>query len=171
VAVRLARPDQVAALPAIEDAAETLFATAGVALPPAGDGSEAARVRHLAAACADGRVLVAVDERDRPIGVACLELVDGEVHLDEMDVHPDHGRRGHGTALVEAVCAWARARGLPAVTLTTFRDVPWNGPFYRRLGFVEVPDAELGPGLAAVRDAQTRRGLDRDSRCAMRRPV
>lgn len=42
-------------------------------------------------------------------------------------------RQGLGTALLEAVCSWAKARGFPAVTLSTFRDVPSDGPFYRRL--------------------------------------
>ena len=53
---------------------------------------------------------------------------------------------------------WARASGLAAVTLTTFRDVPWNAPFYRRVGFEVVDDPT--PGLAAVRAAERAEGLD-----------
>ena len=30
--------------------------------------------------------------------------------------------------------------GLPCLTLTTFRDVPWNAPWYSRLGFEPAPD-------------------------------
>ena len=41
---------------------------------------------------------------------------------------PAQGRRGVGHALVDEVLAWSAARGLPSVTLITFRDVPWNGP-------------------------------------------
>lgn len=50
-------------------------------------------------------------------------------------MHPEHGRRGIGGALVGSVCDWARASGIASVTLTTYREIPWNEPFYRRLGF------------------------------------
>jgi len=83
------------------------------------------------------------------VGFICVVLVDGEAHIDQLSVLPDHGGRGTGRALLEAAIAWARASGLSGVTLTTFRDVPWNAPFYRRVGFVDVTD--LPPGLAAVR--------------------
>jgi hypothetical protein len=39
--------------------------------------------------------------------------------------------------------------GYPAVTLRTFRDVPWNGPFYLRRGFAVVDSAALSPGHVA----------------------
>jgi hypothetical protein len=45
---------------------------------------------------------------------------------------------------------WPRAEGRPALTLTTFRDVPWNAPYFRRLGFVVVGPADQGPELAAL---------------------
>ena len=35
-------------------------------------------------------------------------------------------------------CDWARARGYDDITLATYRDVPWNGPFYASEGFVET---------------------------------
>lgn len=49
---------------------------------------------------------------------------------------PDYGRRGIGAALIRQVCAAARAAGVPALVLTTYREVPWNAPFYARMGFV-----------------------------------
>ena len=70
-------------------------------------------------------------------------------HLEEVDVHPDHGRRGVGTALVRAVCDWVRRSGHAEITLTTFRALPWNMPFYRRLGFEEMRDDALRPELLA----------------------
>ena len=90
------------------------------------------------------------------------------VHLQEIDVHPEHGRRGIGTHLVKTVCDWATVNGYRNVTLTTFRDVPWNMPFYMRLGFEEVPSSELTPELLFVIEDQVRRGLDPHSRLAMR---
>ena len=53
---------------------------------------------------------------------------------------------------------WAQLHGLPAVTLTTFRDVPWNAPFYARLR-VRVIEA-LSPGLQAIRDHEQDIGYD-----------
>ncbi len=114
------------------------------------------------------RVWVAVAPVDRLIGFAYASLLDGNCHLEETDVLPAFGRRGVGTALVRTVCAYARQAGCPAVTLTTFRDVPWNAPFYARLGFEIVDPDDLSPGLArAVRD-EARRGLPVDLRVVMR---
>jgi hypothetical protein len=56
------------------------------------------------------------------------------------------------------------------VTLTTFRDVPWNMPFYARLGFEIVPPEQVGPALFAIVEGETRRGLDPARRVVMRRP-
>jgi GNAT superfamily N-acetyltransferase len=106
-----------------------------------------------------------------PVGYAIARVVDGEGHLDQVSVGVDAGRRGIGRALVEAVCTWAAAQGFAAVTLTTFRDVAWNGPLYRRWGF-EVLDAEqLTPELAAIRLAEQARGIDVAPRQAMRRSL
>ena len=60
---------------------------------------------------------------------------------------------------------------MPALTLLTFRDVAWNGPYYERLGFRALGDDELGPGLRALRDAEPAKGLDPAQRVAMRRPI
>lgn len=91
------------------------------------------------------------------------------LHLEEIDVHPDHGRRGLGTQLVELVCGWAASHGYQSVTLTTFRDVPWDMPFYSRLGFGVVPAEELSVALHRLVDDETRRGLDPVRRVVMRR--
>lgn len=61
--------------------------------------------------------------------------------------------------------------GLPALTLSTFRTVPWNAPYYRRLGFREVEAAQITAGLRAVLDAEVAFGLDPSTRVCMRRSV
>ena len=114
-----------------------------------------------------GLVWVAT-EGDVPFGFAGAEPFEDALHLWELAVRLDAQRQGAGRALVMAVAADARARTLPAVTLTTFRDIPWNGPFYARLGFVEVPHAEVNPRLAGLRAQEASRGLDVANRCAMR---
>lgn len=129
-------------------------------------------VGHLEAYRAEGRLWVAVlPPGDEPVGYAQASLVDGAAHLDQLSVHPAHQRRGMGRRLVDHVDTWAADRGLPAMTLSTFTEVPWNGPWYQRLGFTVVPDAEWGPGLRRVRERERRAGLDVDRRQLMRRPV
>lgn len=102
----------------------------------------AASPEAFAATWAGHDVVVAVAPDGRPVGFAAATPVDAFLHLAELSVDPDHGRKGLGRTLVEAVDALARARGLAGVTLTTFRDVPFNEPFYAGLGFAELPLAD-----------------------------
>lgn len=134
--VRVARPDELEMLPALERAADQLFATVGIS--PV---FEPATVAEYAAAAV---VLVAGDP---PVGSARLSGLDGTAYLQQLSVHPDRARRGIGRALLEAACGWAVGQGYRAVTLITYRDIAWNGPFYASAGF--VPLDELGAGLAA----------------------
>ena len=90
------------------------------------------------------------------------------IHLEELDVHPDHGRKGLGRKLVQTVLDWARDEGYPAVTLTTFIHLPWNAPFYETFGFVRLPESALSDGLRAELDWEVDQGLEREKRVAMR---
>lgn len=93
-----------------------------------------------------------------------------DLHLHEMDVDPDYGRRGLGRALVSAIEAEARSRArgegnnsgriCPRLSLITFRDVPWNGPFYRRLGFRPLPEEQWGSWLQRLWRQDGQAGLD-----------
>ena len=125
----------------------------------------------LAAHQAAGTAWVSVDDDDRPVGYALALEVDGLGHLEQLSVAPAAGRQGRGAALVEAVCRWAAASGAPAVTLSTFLDVPWNAPYYERLGFVVLAPDELTPGLLALREHEVAAGLDVGRRAFMRRPL
>lgn len=145
--IRVARPDEFEALREIEETGDAMFLDVGI-----GPFHQSDEEDHLAQAAL---VLAAGDPA---VGFACVELVDGAAHLWQLSVHPGAGRQGVGTALVEAACDWARGQGLPAMTLTTFRDVPWNGPFYERLGFRTL--SELSPGLAAIRAHEAAIGDD-----------
>jgi GNAT superfamily N-acetyltransferase len=166
--VRRAERGELAALAAIEREAGRRFETVPelAAVPEIVTSAEA-----LAEAERRGQVWVAVSTAGEPIGFACADVVDDGVHLEEIDVLPAWGRRGVGQALIAAVDADARARGLAAVTLTTFRDVAWNAPFYARLGFRVVAPSDLTPGLAAIVAAEAARGLPPALRVVMRRPV
>ncbi len=168
--IAVARPGDLAALPAIELAAARLLA--GHA--PECVLAETTSPHVLAIAQREGRLWVVLAD-ETPIGFAHVETIESDAaHLEEIDVHPEHGRRGLGRMLVLHACRWAVLNGYESVTLTTFRDVPWNMPFYARLGFDVVPDDELTPALRAVVANERRRGLDPSRRvvmrCGFRRP-
>ncbi|NNM44729.1 GNAT family N-acetyltransferase [Knoellia koreensis] len=106
-----------------------------------------------------------------PVGYAHVLDLDGHLHLEQLDVLASHRRRGVGSALVQEVCRVAASRGAREVTLLTFAEVPFNGPFYARLGFAEVPEPLLD-FLAPLRENEKRIGLDAGGRrIAMRRTL
>jgi len=163
-AIALARQRDLAALPAIErNAARLLEGHA-----PPSILAETTSVEDFAAAQSAGQLWVAL-AGDEPVGFAIVEMLDdGLPHLEEIDVDPPHGRRGLGARLVRAVCDWTAERGYAELTLTTYRAVPWNMPFYARMGFEVVPAAEQRGALAAVVRYEAARGLDPATRCVMR---
>lgn len=166
--IRPALPTDTSLLPAVELAAAKLYLSQ---LAITGLTSEILAepncAEDFAAAQRANLLWVAVDETASPIGFALLAQIDQWLHLDELDVHPAHGQRGVGTALVQQICRWAREQGYPGVTLSTFRHVVWNAPFYGRLGFVELPPAAQTPGLRALVASEQARGLHTDLRLVM----
>ena len=163
--ITAARTKDLPLLPEIEVAAARLLA--GHA--PDSVLTEVTPDEVLNSAQAHGHLWVALAD-DVPVGFAHVEVLEPTVaHLEEVDVHPEHGRRGLGKRLVMAVCAWAAGAGYREVTLTTFRDVPFNMPFYARLGFEVIPPEERASALRLVVQDETRRGLDPARRVTMRR--
>lgn len=122
----------------------------------------------LAAYATAGRSWVAVDEAREPVGYVLVDVVDGAAHVEQVSVRPEEQGRGVGRALLDRVRDWAVAGGRPALTLTTFRDVPWNRPLYQHLGFRVLADDEIGPELRALRATETAHGLDPTTRVCMR---
>ncbi|MDT7553080.1 MAG: 4-diphosphocytidyl-2-C-methyl-D-erythritol kinase, partial [Pseudonocardiales bacterium] len=118
-----------------------------------------------------GQVWVACDAADTAVGVVIASVREGVVYVEEIDVLAEHGRRGLGGRMLDAVCAWAQERGYPAVTLSTFRDVPWNGPFYRKHGFVDLAPAAWTAGMRVIREQEAHHGLRTDVRVFMRRDL
>ena len=169
VRIRPAVPGDTPALLAIEEAADGLFA--GVGMAEVADAGPADWPGELERHTAAGRAWVAAEAGDRPIAYLVLDLVDGCAHIAQVSVHPSHAHRGIGRSLIERAAAWATELDLPALTLTTFADVPWNAPYYRRLGFRALPGAGIGPGLRDVIAREAAQGLDRWPRVAMIREI
>ncbi|GAA2621348.1 GNAT family N-acetyltransferase [Streptomyces axinellae] len=105
---------------------------------------------------------------DMAIAYALVEPLDGCLHIEQISVHPDNARRGIGRALIRHLARCAVADRMPALTLTTFADVPWNAPYYARLGFRVLAAPELSPGLREIRRSEKGAGLDRWLRVCMR---
>ena len=105
------------------------------------------------------------------IGFAYATLIDGNCHLEELSVLPEFGRKGVGTALLDHVYIYAKEVGLTGVTLTTYRDIPWNGPFYLKQGFEILSNNSLSPGLRNAFEDEERRGLPIHLRIVMRKKV
>jgi len=167
VRIEAARPEQLPALQGIEREAARRFAGLGLVDHLL---DETLTLDDLAAHQRAGRVWVLVAD-ERPIGFAVADVVGGTAHLEELDVLPAFGRQGLGRRLVDQVCAWAEARGYPAVTLSTFRDVPWNAPLYARMGFRVLEPHEIGPALHQVRQRERAAGIPIEARVVMRRAL
>ena len=165
--IRAATERDIPVLREIERAAGEAFRDLGMDLV-ANDEPPAAEV--LRRYVQHGRAWVS--ERDgRPIAYLLAELVDGNAHIEQVSVHPDHAHAGHGRALIEHLARWSMDRGHEALTLTTYTEVPWNGPYYVRCGFRFLAADEVTPGLLALRKEEIAHGLDRWPRGCMRRDL
>jgi GNAT superfamily N-acetyltransferase len=168
VRIRAAERRDLTVLAEIERAAGEAFRDVGMAIiadeDPFTDEELEPYVR-------DGRAWVSVDHSDRPLAYLVARVVDGNLHVDQVSVHPDHARQGIGRVLLAHAETEAASEGISALTLTTFADVPWNAPYYERCGFRVVDEAQLTPGLAAIRQAEDELWQGRWPRVCMRRDV
>jgi predicted N-acetyltransferase YhbS len=166
VGIRLAREDEIETLRQIErSAAQAFRLIEAFSWLSVGDVQSAERHRHF---IAQGTNFAAVADDDQPVGFLSAEITGREMHIAEISVDHLHQGFGIGRRLIRHAIDAAASRGLDAVTLTTFRTIPWNGPYYERLGFRTLEEAELSPRLRDVLDLEDGQGLARDTRCAMR---
>ncbi len=166
--IRAARTDDVPALRALQHAAGARFRDAGMPTVAALDPAPA---EHLDDAARAGLLWVDTDDGDRPRAFLLASVEPGCAHVEQVSVDPVWAGRRIGAALIEHLAAWAADRGLAELTLTAFADVPWNAPYYERLGFVRVPESRL---RAAERERARRNAegpLGAWPRVSMRRPV
>jgi GNAT superfamily N-acetyltransferase len=163
VVLRSARPEEIETIRALERASAQRF----VGLMDALAADEPSPATVLAARIADGGLVVAV-EHQAIAGFAMFRPVEDRLYVEQIDVLPAFAGRRLGAALLDAVSERARTLGLAGLALSTFRDVPWNAPYYRRLGFVALETLTLG--LLAVRAEHLARGLDESQRLFMARP-
>jgi GNAT superfamily N-acetyltransferase len=108
---------------------------------------------------------------DQPVGYLAGETHGELAVIHQVSIHLDHHRRGLGARLIETACDATRAGGATHMGLTTYRDIPWNAPYYARLGFAEVRGADIPAPLQAMLDHEAAAGHDPARRCAMVRPL
>jgi GNAT superfamily N-acetyltransferase len=161
VTIRPAKPGDLPALDAIEQSGAETFTAYG---QPLVDGSPPAPAGQRARVLAQGLLWVADDPAEGVIGFLAAEITDDGLYVEEVDVLMQRQKQGHGRRLMQAAIDWARGRRLPAVTLTTFRSIPWNAPFYASMGFIE--QAAPSPHLVATLANEIASGFE--DRCAMR---
>ncbi|MGK5498221.1 GNAT family N-acetyltransferase [Streptomyces sp. URMC 125] len=166
--IRAVRPDELPLLQEIERAAGECFRDIG--MPEIADDDplpldELARYRQA------GLAWVAADGAGVPVAYLIADRVDGNLHVEQVSVHPGSARRGIGRSLLDHLAGLAADAGVPALTLTTFAEVPWNAPYYARCGFRLLDDDELTPGLREIREREAAHGLERWPRVCMRRAV
>ena len=162
--VRLARSEDLIELAAVERSAASLFRDVGLAWLADGETMDQTL---LTALCRDGTLWVAADEVDEPVGFLAAHELDDAFYIAEVSIARFHQRQGLGARLITAAAEHARAAGLGAVTLTTYRDLPWNGPYYAKIGFAEVDPAKVGPGHVQKLQAEAEAGHDPIRRCVM----
>jgi GNAT superfamily N-acetyltransferase len=166
ITIRPAQAEDAEVLPQIEQSAGEAF-RAIPELAWLAEGENISVEQHCALIAA-GACWVAADGKDRPAGFLSAGIEDDVLHIWELDVSLDRQGQGIGRALLERAVADARWRGLAAVTLTTFRAVPWNAPFYRKLGFRALEGVEIDGRLAGLLGDEAEHGMPWDQRCAMR---
>ncbi|WP_434636725.1 GNAT family N-acetyltransferase [Klebsiella sp. I138] len=162
---RLATPNDIPFLPAIERSAAQAFR----ALPDLAwlaDSPTISLSQHHGYV-ETGHSLVAI-VNGQLAGFLLTEPLDDALFIAEISVLQVWQGKGLGRQMIAQTLDHARKMAFPAVTLTTFRNVSWNAPFYARLGFYILHEQTLPAGLAARRQLESAHGLAPETRCAMR---
>jgi GNAT superfamily N-acetyltransferase len=164
ITIRLARPNDLEKLAAVERSATAVFRSVGLAWLDDGDTMDATALIRCRQ---DGTLWVAADEREEPVGFLAAHELDRCFYIAEVSVAQSHQQQGIGARLVKSAIEHGRRMGFTAISLTTYRDVPWNGPFYARLGFAEIDPGEAGSGHREKLREEVEAGHDPARRCLM----
>ena len=166
--LRSARPDDIPAINEVERAADQLFEPTG--LLAGVEPGVGVPDRVYQSAMSNGLLFVIDLFEVGPVAFTLCSERMPDLYIDQISVDPRHGRKGLGSALLLKVFREAEARKIGTVSLSTFRDVPWNAPYYSRFGFKELSRKKLEPWMLELETAQAQY-LDVTKRCFMRRKV
>jgi GNAT superfamily N-acetyltransferase len=104
---------------------------------------------------------------DQPIAFLAAKYFGEDIYIAEIGVLTRFQGQKIGALLLSAVEAHARDANLRAVTLTTFSEIPWNGPYYARLGYSPLAQDQAPAYLKAILADEAARGLMAKPRYAM----
>jgi len=169
--IREALPEEVQYLQEIDILSNQLFE--GTGLLDLSEGSvhiQPIPDKFWYTALAEGFLWTAADAFNTPIGFALASHRDEDLYLDQLSVLPEHGQRGIGTQLVQTVLEHADLLNFKRVSLSTFKDVPWNAPFYKKLGFKVIPPRRWQNWQMDIIQRQSAT-MDITKRCLMQKPV
>lgn len=163
--IRLAIPEDAKYLPAVEASAGQAFTSIDKYKWLAeGDGQT---VQAHLDFIAKQLEWVAVNDSNEPIGFINAEKYHDSLHICEVSVCQQWQGQGIGKKLIKQVLNTALAHNISAVTLTTCRDVPWNAPYYHRLGFEILEESQLTDMLRDILQYEIDAGFQAEDRCAM----
>jgi ribosomal protein S18 acetylase RimI-like enzyme len=161
--IRSARPLDLDTLAVLEVQAGQVFHS--VDMPEV---AEAVPDREALCRSQEQGLIWVAEEQGEIAGYIVATVLDGNAHIGQVSVAPAFARQGIGHQLICHVEDWGRSNNRPATTLTTFRDVPWNGPYYETLGYQELSDSEVGSDVSAeMRHEASLPEIDASRRCAM----
>lgn len=166
--IRRARKEDLPLLGAVERSAAEIFRTVNLDFLTYGPTMDEYLLESMGRA---NHLWVAVNEVDRPIGFAGGDELAGNFHIAEISVAQNAQGKGVGKALMGELTRQAMAEGYTAITLTTYRNLPWNGPWYQRLGFSEVKIDEMGEEYREIWNSEASHGHDMNVRCVMRKII
>lgn len=140
IRIRLAVEKDVPYLDAVEQSAAKAFIGSSVGYIE----SRSVPQELLLKLCNNGTLWVAVED-DKPVGFVATYPLDGFLYVHEISVAHDQQGKGIGRRLMNVVEDYAIDKDYPYIGLITFRDIRWNGPFYKSLGYKEIaPDTYSG---------------------------
>jgi predicted N-acetyltransferase YhbS len=168
ITFRFAELDEIEAVRAIEFEAAQRFA--GIGMTGIAD-AQPMKADFVRRKIEMSEIIVAVNEAARCVAFVMFAPLPTRFYIEELDVLTAWAGRRIGAELIEQVNLLARKAGARQLVLSTFRDVPWNAPYYRRLGFDVIESGQLDAKLRAIRAAHVAHGLDESKRVFMCREV
>ena len=108
----------------------------------------------LLKALENGWLLAAQSEGSPLAGFVMATPRGNGLYIDQISVDPAFGRQGVGRKLMLEIQACAAREGFKELTLSTFKELPWNAPFYATLGFKPLRRRDLEPYMIRIEDAQ-----------------
>ena len=107
--IRAARESELPLISALEKSGDQLFRAAGMDRIADAPAPEPDAYRP---ALEDGRLLVAVDEQDAPVGFIRLEMLDGGPHVEQVSVHPDRADTASERPFLPPPSRWPAPAGI-----------------------------------------------------------